>query len=397
MKLIFQLLCLICSVAPCPFAAATGYVGIDLYPLQTLSQSSPFPWSAANGMVVGKGVPAGDFNNHSILWTAPGGEPTDLQPAGIEISIGRGTDGVYQVGYGSAPNDFEHALLWQGTAQSMVDVHPTNLPGIQQSGAVGVRGTQQVGFIGGPVTDNKLHAALWNGSADSAVDLHPMLLDYFVESWATATDSVQQVGYGRKADDYRRALLWSGTAASAVDLHPPHFNGVSDSSEALGVGGSQQVGYAGGTSTSGRNHAFLWTGTADSAIDLHPSHLSGFFDTFAVATNGQYQVGYGGIVPNTSDFSHALLWSGTAASAVDLHTFLPASTFELGTSRALSIDAQGNIYGVATDAFGRYHAVMWVPVPEPQSGLLVSAAFGIVGSWIGVRQLHHRSPSFELM
>jgi hypothetical protein len=59
---------------------------------------------------------------------------------------------------------------------------------------------------------------------------------------------------------------------------------------------------------------------------------------------------------------HALLWSGSADSCVDLNTFLPAGFV---TSEATGIDEQGCITGTAFDEGGRYHAVMWVPIPEP--------------------------------
>jgi hypothetical protein len=365
MDKIVSSLCLLYMSTSMTFAATAKYVGIDLYTLQTSTLNNVFPRSAANGIVVGQAVPVGDFNNHAFLWSGPQGEAVDLQQPGSYTSIAWATDGERQVGVGDIG-----ALLWQGSVASSIELHPTNHSGIVGSRAFGVGGTQQVGSMDGPGTGSKFHAVLWNSSADSAIDLHPTNLNHILESTALSTNGVQQVGNGLNWDGYRRALLWNGTASSAVDLHPPSFNGLSDESEALGVGGSQQVGRVGGTSTNGRNHAFLWTGSAASAIDLHPTLLTGFFDTFALATNGQNQVGYGGIVPNSSDFSHALVWSGTAESTIDLHTSLPPVEFGAGTSRAMSIDSQGNIFGIAQDKLARFHAVMWVAIPEPATMVL---------------------------
>jgi hypothetical protein len=56
-------------------------------------------------------------------------------------------------------------------------------------------------------------------------------------------------------------------------------------------------------------------------------------------------------------FIHARLWKGTADSAVDLHDLLPPG---FTNSTAYSIDAAGNIYGLASDSNGVSHAVEWL-------------------------------------
>ena len=139
-------------------------------------------------------------------------------------------------------------------------------------------------------------------------------------------------------------------------MHPTNLAGYSDTF-AFGVGGNQQVGVSGGSATGGQDHAFLWTGTAASAIDLHPTNLTEFVASIAYGTNGVHQVGYAA----GNNGSHAILWSGTADSAVDLNSLLP---FASSDSTAYSIDAQGNIFGIANGA-GGLHAVEWSPVPEP--------------------------------
>ncbi len=303
---------------------------------------------------------------HALLWSGPSGLPIDLHPtslSGFVTSYAFATDGVRQVGDGFN-GATTHALLWSGTASSAVDLQPTNLDGFSFSGADAIHGTQQVGSAG--ILSNAIyHAMLWNGTADSAVDLHPTNLDGFESSLALGTDGVQQVGAGYTGLIFH-ALLWSGTADSAVDLHPTKISGII-SSEVYGISGNQQVG-AGDDGVGGDfSHALLWNGTADSAVDLHPTNLDSFVDSYDYATNGAHQVGLG--ANNDWTLVHALLWSGTANSAVDLHALLPAG---FTSSFAWSIDAQDHIFGTATDAAGRLHAVEWAPVPEPSAIVLVA-------------------------
>ena len=186
--------------------------------------------------------------------------------------------------------DTTHALLWNGTANSAVDLQPTNLDGFSFSGATAIHGTQEVSSAG--ILSNAIyHAMLWNGTADSAIDLHPTNLDGFESSFALGTDGVHQVGTGYTGLIFH-ALLWSGTADSSVDLHPTQINGII-SSEVYGISGNQQVG-AGDDGVEGDfSHALLWNGTADSAVDLHPTNLDGFVDSYAYGTNGTHQIRLG--------------------------------------------------------------------------------------------------------
>ena len=104
---------------------------------------------------------------------APAYKVTVLLPpagfGGVEVS---GVSGASQVGSGTPLDCFHcrHALLWNGTAESVVDLHPS---GFSWSQARGVSGASQVGFGLGPPT-NEVHALLWNGTAESVVDLHPV-------------------------------------------------------------------------------------------------------------------------------------------------------------------------------------------------------------------------------
>jgi hypothetical protein len=309
---------------------------------------------------------------HAVVWNGPDGAVVNLSPTNFFTSFAFGTDGVHQVGYGTDSTHFlpgvgpvysnSHALLWSGTADSVVILDP---PGYREVSATGVHGSQQVGS-GSSIVDTNIvyHALLWNGTANSFVDLHPTNLSGFDDSYAHGTDGSQQVGYGKGegTSGNFHALLWSGTADSAVDLHPTKLSGL-DQTYANATSGVQQVGY--GFSTGFVGHALLWSGTADSAVALQPTNLSGFDDSYAIGTDGVHQVGYG---DDATGNPHALLWSGTADSAVDLNLLLPAG---FSSSRADAIDAHGNIFGVATDSNFNIHAVEWVQVPEPATLLML--------------------------
>ena len=336
--------------------AATGfgdYSALDLYTLGYPSNATAVsPFDAAGGQLVASGIvgtdSAGTSIAHGLLWNGTG-TPIDLNPAGAFESISYFTDGRHQVGFA----DFRsgtHAVVWSGTADSFVDLAPTNL-GFSESVAYGVAGTQQVGNA--EPGSGLPHAVLWNSSGSSVVDLNPTSLG-FNTTFAMATNGIHQVGYGfgsaTGSPNIPHALLWSGTAASAVDLNPTDRPGFY--SRAVGVGGNQQVGI-GGDTPSGQL-ALLWTGTPQSMVILNPP---GFTSASVNATNGVQQVGRGG-GPTTHNAGHALLWSGTPDSVFDLHTVLPS---RFVNSQATTIDAAGDVFGLATDATLREHVIEWIP------------------------------------
>src|SRR5437764_15217328 len=72
----------------------------------------------------------------------------NLEPTGFTESTILATDGVHQVGAGKMPDGIVHALLWNGSAASYVDLHPGDYP---DSTALGIGGGQQVGYQFGPV------------------------------------------------------------------------------------------------------------------------------------------------------------------------------------------------------------------------------------------------------
>lgn len=313
--------------------------------------------STAGGQVAGSADSDTYGQQHAFVWLADG-TSVDLNPAGYTNSGADGTNGSQQVGggvpTGSPAGEYAHALLWSGTAGSVIDLRPaTGYSTSTIANGISPDGSQQVGTGYGSATNYSAHAVLWNGTAASMVDLHPA--SGYDRSFAYGTDGTHQVGYGGvpNSTSYNaHALLWSGTAASVVDLHPTNLTGFTDSF-AEGVSGTQQVGY--GYTTPFATHALLWTGTAASAVDLNPT---GYHNSYAYSTNGTDQVGYG---QDASYQSKALFWSSTAASATDLNALLPGTwTFSI----AYDINVAGDIYGWANgtvnNVTGKY-AVEWLP------------------------------------
>jgi len=308
--------------------AGPAYIAVDLTP------SGGAYGTGSNGtQQVGWGAASG--SHHALLWTGTPQSYVDLNPSGFTWSHATGASGTQQVGHGYSATDDKNALLWTGTAASCINLNPS---AYVASEAYGTNGTQQVGFgawrgAGPGPSGYNYHAMLWNGSASSYVDLNP---PDFAESCATGISGTQQVGYGKgySTNSGYHALVWNGTPNSYVDINPHGF----DVSYAYGTSGTQQVGYGVTPSTV---YALLWTGTAASCINLNPP---GFRASQAFATNGIQQVGLG-MGPDTSN-NLALLWEGTADSYVDLEQFLPPG-LRNSDSEAAAIDSYGNIVGWA--------------------------------------------------
>lgn len=177
---------------------------------------------------VGSGWTAAGGKNRdfALMWSGTAASAVELHPIQmpqILQSFAYATDGRHQVGvgYGIGPSgNYYHAFLWSGTAESAVDLNPTNLKGITHSYAYGVYGSQQVGYgysgfpLPGP--DVPLHALLWNGTADSAVDLQSALPPTFVSSKAYNLDASGDV-FGVASDSqFLYAVEWVAIPEPAV-------------------------------------------------------------------------------------------------------------------------------------------------------------------------------------
>ncbi len=195
---------------------------------------------------------------HALVWASTPESALDLNPtnlAGTWVeSYALATNGTQQVGYGEHDFGDYHALMWSGAANTAVDLHPTNITGYIESQANGISstGSHQVGYGDGTATSGNSHALLWSGSANSAVDLHPTLLTGFSESFAMACNDTIQAGFGKfTASNSNHAMAWIGTADSAMDLQsdlPTTNGGFWLSSEAYAVDANGNVwGIARGT------------------------------------------------------------------------------------------------------------------------------------------------------
>jgi len=232
----------------------------------------------------------------------------------------------------------QHAVIWSGTANSYVDLHPA---GTKESRAFGVSrdGVYQVGGVDIGIGWVYWRATLWAGTAASRVDLHRG--DY---SQALAVGDGEQVGWTDSNYEGPRAALWRGTRDSFVDLSP-EGSGIS---EARGVSGGQQVGWV----WFNAQVAALWTGTAASFVNLNPAEAT---SSQANDVSNGWQVG-------SADFNNvarAGYWRGTAASWTDLHSYLPAEYTSSQARGIAHVDGVTYIIGTATTA-DRREAVMWV-------------------------------------
>jgi hypothetical protein len=367
------------AVAAPTYSAAVLYTLAGYPPNQIAPPSFALPQTAVGGQVVTFATDVTHGGNQAQFQSVPRGTLTLLRPNTgpyVFASYAYGTNGTQQVGelvYASANGT---AALWNGSATSAVNLDPSNAVGGQgveyTSAAFATNGTQQVGEYQLNGFD---HAVLWNGTAASAISLHPTApaLGTFSNSDAVGTDGSHQVGFGRGPNGVT-ALLWAGTPASCVSLYPT--NGLYNASEAFGVSGPVQIGYGQLASTS-HQHAMLWTGSGASAVDLNPA---GYVDSVALGTDGIQVVGYADLTVSGHD--HAVLWTGASSlTAIDLQALL---TSNYVASIAYSIDADGNVFGLATDTSGASRAVEWslIVTPEP------SAAFGLFA--IGGAALFHR-------
>ena len=367
----------------------TALASVDLHPAGWINSMA---LSTDDTQQCGYAYSATTGGNHAALWWGSAATFVDLHSL-YTWTYCTGNHNGQQVGFGERPVYFmttQHALLWTGTASSVVDLHPA---GYNYSKALGVHDGQQVGYASSlpypTVTADSLgyhttsHALLWSGTAASVVDLHPAGYD---ASEASATNGVQQGGWVYSAALVsQHAAVWSGTADSVVDLHPAGYT----DSKVTGLSASKQVGegWVGPAGLPGSvRHALVWQGTADSVVDLNQYLPAGY--THGVATgvdaNGNV-VGYAYNAPPSgtampADAIAVIFAPGPAAPdalssiALDSSNVAPGA-FVQGT---VSIGAPAPAGGVAvsflsTDA-NLIPAPFPVAIPEGQT----SASFSFV-------------------
>jgi hypothetical protein len=356
-KPIVVLLPLTASLAVGSVAWALEYKVTVLHPLVGFEESLVF--DAIGDVQVGYGMPEVGFTDvtRALMWRGTRESVVDLHPAGFRRSVATAATAIAQFGNGisSATGSFGHALMWHGTAESVVDLHPA---GFANSSIEGADASHQVG-IGFPNRSDTggRHALMWNGTATNVVDLHP---PGFTESEASDVFGSTQVGSARPATGGGfHAVMWHGSAESFVDLHPAGYR----NSYAIRVSATKQLSEG---SLGGLPHALLWSGSAESVVNLSPEGMSSY--AWDMAEDMQV----GSAAPRGMILSsHAYIWRGTAASGVDLHPYVVAALGpEFTFSNALAVTESGDVYGVAS-AFPSAYAVKWSPIPEPTGAALI--------------------------
>jgi hypothetical protein len=161
---------------------------------------------------------------HAILWTV---EPdswswVDLHPPKASISVAYDVSDGQQVGFvdfaivkqGSLQGYLRHASLWNGTAESWIDLNPK---GYNESEARGISHGYQAGSVQISSFFDMWHAGIWSGTPGSWVDLNALLPTEYWDSEAqdievTDTD-IWVVGQAHNTMWQSRAVLWHKSLA----------------------------------------------------------------------------------------------------------------------------------------------------------------------------------------
>lgn len=251
--------------------ARADWTAVSIHPPAAASSSV----SATDGAAHGGGIHLGAEEPRAFAWLAGGG--VDLHPAIASTSTVYAVAGPRQAGVARV-NGAEHAFLCLGSVSTYTDLHPV---GATDSAAYAASGERQGGLVRVPhaALGTVAHAALWNGTAASLVDLHPPGMH--VDSCINAMGATKQAGY---VDS--RAALWTGNAASWIDLHPAAAVSSSALCAAESISEAVQAGFAFFPDGA---HASVWHGTAASWVDLHPEGAS---DSYAFGTTLNMQCGY---------------------------------------------------------------------------------------------------------
>lgn len=154
----------------------------------------------------------------AVVWSGAADSAVNLNPPDSSTSQAYGVSGGQQVGYGYVPS---RALLWKGSADTKVELHPA---GFESSVANATNGVQQVGsgFVGDASANvTHRHALVWSGSAESVVDLNKFLTPGYTDAAATGIDAAGNVvGWASKGSSdvpaNVHAVMWKPVASDAV-------------------------------------------------------------------------------------------------------------------------------------------------------------------------------------
>ncbi|MFI4881662.1 MAG: GC-type dockerin domain-anchored protein [Phycisphaerales bacterium JB064] len=195
------------------------------------------------------------YDFRATLWRGDAGSAVELHPAGAGYSSIACTDGARHGGLVDAS-----AVLWTGDTGAYTVLHSGRGMG---SFVLAIHGEYQAGAAG----DGRGHAALWQGTPESMVDLHPGGADHsLVRSiYTDGAGPGEQGGELNPTFSSSKAALWHGTAASYVDLHDDAWS----DSRVWSVYDGWQVGMAAPDDRSHIRVAMLWRGSKASSESLH--------------------------------------------------------------------------------------------------------------------------------
>lgn len=229
-------------------AGAALWDSEGMHSLQPSWAFGSIAYAISGSQQVGSVVPVGGYPQ-AMLWSGSAESSILLHPSDWESSHGTSTDGMFQGGYTNG-NGVNHAAMWAGSAASHWDLHPS---GADSSRILGMAPGEQVGVV----NDVQDHAALWRGTAASFVDLNP---PGAALSRLTATCGLAQVGVAN-IGGLNGAGIWFGTAASFVSLHQflpaGYWQSVATSVAHDGV--NFYIGGYANSVVTGQSEAFLWT------------------------------------------------------------------------------------------------------------------------------------------
>lgn len=168
---------------------------VDLHPAGYAS-SGAGGIDAAGGRQVGGGAPVGNEarQSHALLWRGTAASVVDLHPAGYYHSSALAIAGDQVVGSATpnlSPAVPNRAALWDLATGEFTELHPAE--GYRQSHASRTNGDLQLGI--GITPTGRQHALLWDDTADSLINLHQLLGPEFERSSVAGFDSAGNV-YG---------------------------------------------------------------------------------------------------------------------------------------------------------------------------------------------------------
>jgi probable HAF family extracellular repeat protein len=212
------------------------------------------------------------------------------------------------------------------------------------------------------INQSTYHATLWSGQ--TAYDLGTLGGSYSVAYGRSSSGWI----VGEADDSY--GSNWATVWINGVPQYLGAFQGGSWST-ARAVNSRNQVIFYGNTPSSFGRSALWWNGNFTDMGTLGGS------TTYAYGLNDLgLAVGESTLL---SGLVHAFVYDGSMIQ--DLGTL--GGNF----SKAYAIDNDGVIVGMAHDPQGQTHAVRWVPVPEPNGALALTAMLGaLAGHWMTSRR-----------